>query len=148
MTSKQRLVLFCGVILLGALLMSNWSLPAQAGLLPPPRATLTPTPHATQTPTGTYIELRLPTNNIDLWTVVQWQDGVGNWHDVDSWRGVLDQINDHKGDKIWWVLPYSYGDGPMRWLVYDRAGGKLLATSHSFYLPGANQHVTVEVSLK
>jgi hypothetical protein len=147
MTSKQRLGVWLGVVIFGVLLIGSWQPAAQAGPLPPPRATLTPTPHASNLG-GTYIELRLPTDNINLWTVVQWQDAAGNWHDVESWRGILDTINDHKGDKIWWVLSYSYGDGPMRWLVYDRAGGKLLATSHAFYLPGANQHVTSEVVLK
>jgi hypothetical protein len=147
MTVKQRLGLWGGVVVVGLLLIGNWQPAAQAGILPPPRATLTPTPHAHPTE-GTYIELRLPTDNLNLWTVVQWQDGVGDWHNVDSWQGILDSIHDHKGDKIWWVLPYSYGTGPCRWLVYDRPGGKLLATSHSFYLPLAKQHVVAEVSLK
>jgi hypothetical protein len=147
MTFKQRLGIWCGVVIVGLLLIGSWQPAAQAGPLPPPRATLTPTPRAFSS-AGTYIELRLPTDNINLWTVVQWQDSAGNWHDVESWRGVLDKITDHKGDKIWWVLPYSYGDGPCRWQVYDRAGGRLLATSHAFYLPVANQHVTSEVVLK
>ena len=147
MTSKQRLGVWCGVVIVGLLLIGNWQPTAQAGPLPPPRATLTPTLHASNS-AGTYIELRLPTDNINLWTVVQWQDGVGNWHDVESWRGILDTIHEHKGDKIWWVLPYSYGDGPCRWLVYDRAGGQLLATSHAFYLPEANRRVIIEVTLR
>lgn len=146
MDIKQRLSVGCGLFVVALLMMGLWQPAAQAGTLPPPpRATLTPTPHSS---VGTYIELRLPTDNINLWTVVQWQDRAGGWHDVESWQGVLDSIHEHKGDKIWWVLPYSYGDGPCRWLVYDRAGGKLLATSRSFYLPVANQHVIVEVTLK
>jgi hypothetical protein len=148
MAFKQRFSLWCGIALVGLILIGSWQSTAQAGTLPPPpRPTLTPTPYAPGS-AGTYIELRLPTDNINLWTVVQWQDRVGGWHDVEGWRGVLDDINDHKGDKIWWVLPYSYGDGPCRWEVYDRAGGKLLATSSSFLLPEANQHVIVEVVLK
>lgn len=155
MTVKQHLGVWCGAVVVGLLLIGSGQPDAQAGTLPPPRATLTPMPYATLTPMphapsskGSYIELRLPTDNINLWTVVQWQDGVGNWHDVDGWRGVLDDINDHKGDKVWGVLPGEYGDGPIRWLVYDCAGGQLLATSHSFYLPDADRHVIVEVVLK
>ena len=145
MTLKHRAIVWIGLIVMGVLLTSLWQPTAQAGVLPPPRPTLTPT---SQSSTGAYIELRLPTDNINLWTVVQWQDGEGNWHDVESWRGILDEIHDHKGDKIWWVLPGEYGDGPCRWQVYDRAGGKLLATSHAFYLPMANRHVIAEVVLK
>ncbi len=145
MTLKHRAIVWIGLIVMGALLTSLWQPTAQAGVLPPPRPTLTPTP---QSSTGSYIELRVPTDNINLWTVVQWQDGEGNWHDVESWRGILDEIHEHKGDKIWWVLPGEYGDGPCRWQVYDRAGGKLLATSHAFYLPTANRHVIAEVVLK
>jgi hypothetical protein len=154
MTFRQQLALWSGIVMIGLLLLGSQLPAAQAGT-PPPRATLTPSPMPlptlTPTPvssTGTYIELRLPTDNINLWTVVQWQDGVGNWHDVEGWRGTLDFINDHKGDKVWWVLPYSYGDGPCRWLVYDHPDGNILATSHSFYLPGADRHVVVEVVLR
>lgn len=146
MTFNRRLGWWLGLAVIGWLVIGNWQAPAQAGMLPPPRATLTPTPAPASA--GTYIELRLPTDNLYLWTVVQWQDTVGGWHDVDGWRGPLDTINDHKGDKIWWVLPYSYGDGPCRWLVYERAGGRLLATSQPFYLPVANQHVIVEVVIR
>ena len=145
MTVKQRLGMWCGIIVVGLMLIGNWQPTVQAGTLPP-RATLTPPPAPSSE--SAYIELRLPTDNINLWTVVQWQDKGGNWHDVESWRGRLDDINDHKGHKIWWVLPGEYGVGPIRWLVYDRAGGQLLAPSHSFYLPGAHQHVIVEVALK
>ena len=147
MTLRQRLTVWTGIVVLGVMLI-GWPQPAaQAGTLPPPRATLTPTPQPAG-PVGTYIELRLPTDNINLWTVVQWQDRDGNWHDVESWRGVLNEIHEHKGDKTWWVLPGEYGHGPCRWLVYERSGGRLLATSRSFYLPTENQHVIVEVVLK
>lgn len=147
MTLRNSVVALTGLVLFGLLLIA-WPQPAaQAGPLPPPRPTLTPTPYASPS-VGTYIELRVPTDDLNLWTVVQWQDAQGRWHDVETWRGTLDEIHDHKGDKTWWVLPGEYGQGPCRWLVYDRAGGKLLATSHSFYLPGAHQRVIVEVVLK
>lgn len=144
MTVKQRLGMWGVIVLVGLTLIGGQLLTAQAGVLPP-RPTLTPAPHGSP---GARIELRLPTDNLNLWTVVQWQDRAGNWHEVEGWRGVLDSLNNHTGDKTWWVLSYSYGAGPMRWLVYDRAGGQLLATSQSFSLPEANQHVIVEVKLK
>jgi hypothetical protein len=147
MTFKQRFAVCCGVIAIGLLLLGGWQSPVQAGVLPPPRATLTPTPHAYSS-AGTYIELRLPTDNLNLWTAVQWQDSLGNWHDVEGWRGSPDATTEHKSNKIWWVLPYSYGKGPVRWQVYDRVGGQLLATSQSFFLPQANQHVVVELNAK
>ena len=146
MTFKQCLGVWCGAVVIGLILIGSGQPTVQAGILPP-RATLTPMPAAASSDSA-YIELRLPTDNLNLWTVVQWQDRAGHWHDVESWRGVLDGIHDHKGDKIWWVLPGEYGVGPVRWLVYDRAGGKLLATSRVFYLPDAHRHVIVEVVLK
>ncbi len=133
-----------------ALLMSLWSnTPAATAAPPPPRPTLTPTPYVVPAKiAGSYIELRVPTDNIKLWTVVQWQDPQGRWHDVETWRGILDEINQHKGDKRWWVYPRDYGKGPLRWLVYDQPNGQLLVTSRSFNLPGgSNQRVIVEVTL-
>jgi hypothetical protein len=149
MTVKQRLSVWCGAVVVGLMLIGSGQPAAQANQLPP-RATLTPVSQSqTHDSRGTYIELRLPTDNINLWTVVQWQDHAGKWRDVESWRGVLDSINNHVGDKIWWVLPGEFGIGPVRWLVYDRIDGKLLATSRTFYLPdGVNRHVIVEVVLK
>ncbi len=141
------LTLFCAVTLLAGL----WSSTPTAKAAPPPaRPTLTPTPYAAPARSvGSYIELRVPTDNIGLWTVVQWQDPQGAWHDVETWRGILDEINNHKGDKLWWVYARDYGKGPFRWVVYDRPGGQVLAASQSFNLPGApNQHVIVEVTLK
>ncbi len=147
MILRTSVIALTGLVLFGLLLSVGPQPAAQAGPLPPPRATLTPTPHASPS-VGTYIELRVPTDDLKLWTVVQWQDALGQWHDVETWRGTLDEIHDHKGDKIWWVLSGEYGQGPCRWLVYNRVGGKLLAASHSFYLPVANQRVIVEVVLK
>jgi hypothetical protein len=126
------------------------STPTATAAPPPPRPTLTPTPYvAPGRSVGSYIELRVPTDNLNLWTVVQWQDVQGHWHDVDTWRGSLDEINNHKGDKLWWVYARDYGTGPFRWVIYDQPDGQLLATSRSFNLPAAtNQHEIVEVTLK
>jgi hypothetical protein len=69
-----------------------------------------------------------------LWTIVQWQDSAGDWHDIEGWSGTLDEGS----KRVWWVAPAAFGTGPFRWTVYQSPGGdKLLATSDSFYLPDA-----------
>ena len=130
-------------ILIGALFAGT---PA-ATAAPPPRPTLTPTPSAVTSPKSSYLELHVPGDNKYLWTAVQWQDSAGNWHTVEGWQGILDNIHEHVGIKQWQVYPRDYGKYPFRWLVYQSQGGKLLTTSYSFRLPGANQRVIVEVTL-
>jgi hypothetical protein len=39
---------------------------------------------------GAYIELGIQDLLSGAWTVVQWQDTAGNWHDVEGWQGWLD----------------------------------------------------------
>jgi len=91
-----------------------------------------------------YIELHVHPAQAGLWTVVQWQDSAGGWHDVDGWGGTLDEGN----KRVWWVAPDAFGTGPLRWAVYQSQGGKLLATSASFHLPDAvGKKLRVEVSL-
>jgi hypothetical protein len=150
MTLQKFIFTLFGLICAVALLAGLGPNTPTATAAPPPRPTLTPTPYVAPAKiAGSYIELRVPTDNIKLWTVVQWQDPQGNWHDVETWRGILDEINQHKGDKRWWVYPRDYGTGPFRWLVYDQPNGQVLVTSRSFNLPGGpNQHVIVEVTLK
>ena len=152
MTRQTRFIIVIGLIVAAALFIGLLPGTPSVTAAPPPRPTLTPTPYSTPStgnPFGSYIELRLPTDNINLWTVVQWQDAQGGWHDVENWRGILDEINQHKGDKLWWVYPRDYGTGPFRWQVYQNPGGTLLATSYSFNLPGSDsQRVIVEVTLK
>jgi hypothetical protein len=85
----------------------------------------------------------------DLWTVVQWQDREGNWHDVEGWQGTPDGIVDGEGRKTWWLSRKLCGQGPFRWVIYTARGGEPLATSEPFYLPSApGQSVRVEVELK
>ncbi len=71
----------------------------------------------------------------NLWTVVQWQDDRGIWHDVEGWQGTLNEVQDAVGKKEWWVAEADLGKGPFRWVVYRGQDGALLATSESFYLP-------------
>jgi hypothetical protein len=88
----------------------------------------------------------------ELWTAVQWQDTGGRWHEVEGWRGTLDDAaNDAAngvGSKVWWVAKRDLGTGPFRWIVRHEYGGDLLAGSESFYLPGtAGETLQVEVLL-
>jgi hypothetical protein len=138
--SKRKLVLALAGLLIGSLVLAGV---AQADGLPP----RPPVPE-TSAAVGGYIELQLPTNQILLWTAVQWQDSLGGWHTVQGWQGTLDSLSAGVGNKRWWVAPADFGKGPFRWQVYQLFGGQLLATSDSFNLPsGSNKIVVVEASL-
>lgn len=96
-------------------------------------------------PVGGYIRLQMPETNLGLWTVVQWQDQVGKWHDVEGWRGNLDD----GFQKTWWVHPANFGQGPFRWVIYQSADGPFLAASNPFYLPTQGyQILPAELPLK
>jgi hypothetical protein len=62
---------------------------------------------------------------------------MGDWHDVEGWRGNLDEEEPGIGKKVWVVEDKDLGDGPFRWLLYARPGGPLAAISDPFYLPAA-----------
>jgi hypothetical protein len=154
MNHKKHPTIFWGTFtlaLIGVLLLA-WPLPTQAGPNLPPRK---PPPVAQppddddddkdDEPVGAHIVLHVPSAPAGVWTIVQWQDSAGGWHDIDGWQGTLDE-----GDqKMWWLAPYLFGKGPFRWLVYQSTRGeKLLAASESFYLPDAEgEKLWVEVSL-
>jgi len=72
-----------------------------------------------------------------LWTVVQQQDDVGDWRDVQEWQGVFEEVHDDEGIKTWWVDEDDFGYGLFRWMVYDGPEGELIAQSEPFYLPSA-----------
>jgi hypothetical protein len=153
-----RSVLFVGV--LGALtLFAGLPILSQAAPVSQPpvgtRLPSRPTPTAISAgpisplapPPGAYIELRVPSAPAGLWTGVQWQDGVGDWHAVDGWQGTLDAVVDGEGSKLWWVAQAQWGQGPFRWELYQGQGGPVLARSDLFSLPGAaNQTVRVQVA--
>jgi len=114
---------------------------------PPPRTTATPLPIATpiassvkktDIPTGAFITLQ---TQAGTWSVVQWQDANGDWHDVGGWRGsVVD------GSVQWWVAQKDFGTGPFRWAVYQFGGGELTAASEAFHLPaGTNDTLDITV---
>jgi hypothetical protein len=142
----------------------------------PPRPTIPPTPSVPPThtpvsyptpprasrlhpgPSGGFIDLQAqfgpawPWADVhwqELWTVVQLRDHRGGWHDVDGWQGTFDEIINLRGRKVWWVAEEHLGLGQFRWAVYLSPGGRLLATSEPFYLPGSpGDTVTVEVLLE
>lgn len=131
---------------------------------PQPTETAVPAPRPPQPPpAGGFIELRVGlTPSVlwqtihwqDLWTVVQWKDAWGSWHDVEGWRGELDDAVIGEGGKVvgektWWVARSDLGKGPFRWLIYRGEGGRVLAISEPFYLPGTpGKRVMVEVALR
>jgi hypothetical protein len=89
----------------------------------------------------------------DLWTVVQWQDALGNWHTVEGWQGEMDGVAIDaagmvSGHKTWWVAQKDFGTGPFRWVVTGGTGSAPLAASGPFDLPSVNRAtVTVALSL-
>lgn len=153
--------------------------PNMGGL--PPRTTPgpQPTPEPITTPTspdggsdsgsgdapGSVIELRVAVNGSDwqrLWTVVQWQDALGEWHDVTGWQGIPDDVlKTGYIVKLWWVEKRDTNTGPFRWLVYPQdtlpvsaAGRKgcnddrrCPAISEPFDLPAPGQWATIGVAV-
>lgn len=122
-------------------------LPTRPTDSPTATPTVTPTaPTATPVPVkpivyGAYIQLQLSGsyNPAHLWTIVQWQDTNGGWHNVDGWQGTLDDGS----SKTWWVAPEDFGTGPFRWVAYATKGGQLLASSSSFDLPDQTKEIVL-----
>jgi hypothetical protein len=145
----------------------------------PPKSTSTPAkptvpPKATSQPTivptlpssdagrekGGVIELLagLPSSGTvrlrEVFTVVQWQDGNGDWHDVEGWRGQPDNIVGRTALKTWWVSEDDLGTGPFRWRVFwdvyvdvSPSTARVMDSS-PFYLPDAGRTVVVEMSTR
>jgi len=109
---------------------------------------------------GSMIELRVAVDSGDWqqwWTVVQWQDERGDWHDVTGWQGILDGVLKidqlDYGTKLWWVEKHDVGSGPFRWLVYRQgAVGSVTSgvpvSSAPFNLPAIGQLATVDIALR
>lgn len=122
---------------------------------PPPLKTPLPSPAGLD---GAVIELNVlfpaswPWREIgwqDLWTIVQWQDAFGNWHDVTGWQGGLDSISqqdgEYVGSKMWWAGREQAVPGVFRWLVLQDKDGARLGASESFTANTTNR-VRVELS--
>ena len=114
-----------------------------------PQATATSAPAPSSPARGGFITLRVPSAHAEMWTLVQWQNEWDNWYDVTGWQGTFDEITYGVGTKTWWVAREGFGTGPFRWVVYESAGGAVVATSESFYLPDTvGEMVTVEAWCK
>ena len=123
---------------------------------PGPEPEPSPEPEQKPGPVGALIELRVQFDQAWSWadnpwpemeTIVQWQDGLGEWHDVEGWRGGFDEVTGYEGRKSWWMPKEHLGAGPFRWAVYLERGGALLVLSESFYTPrSAGQVLRVVVS--
>ena len=91
-----------------------------------------------------YIELHVQSASSGVWSVVEWQDSDGNWHDVEGWRSSLPE----DGIQRWVVEAKDFNTGPFRWVVRQGQSGVAAGMSHSFNLPaGANETVQVMVTL-
>jgi len=107
----------------------------------PPRPTPTAVPMPSSTPQGARIVLQTLQTQAEMWTVVQWQDINGDWHNVDGWRG-----SSVDGSVQWWVAQKDFGTGPFRWAVYSSEEGELSAASETFHMPtDANQTLVITV---
>ena len=141
-TTRIRAILILSV--LGTLtLLPSLALAAPATL--PPRPTPSPdAPPVPKPPTGAYIRLHVTPPPGEIWTIVQWQDAFGRWHDVEGWQGTLD----NSYSKLWWVAKKDFATGPFRWAIHKNRDGRLLAVSEPFHLPDTlNETVLVEISL-
>ncbi len=165
-TKNSRLgILFLLVLGVAFALATVTLLPAMADTSSlPPRPTVEPTAAPTEAPADTssgpsrvessQIVLEVDVEGLAgvdswraLWTVVQWQDGLGRWHDVTGWRGHLDTYDGATATKRWWVLEDDFGAGPFRWLVLGEPDGEVLAATDPFSLPSLpNSVVTVVAS--
>ena len=139
--------------------------------LPPLSPTGTPTPAPAQTPPPTAGADGWPEEGINIvlqvafspnwpwdevhWQeleiTVQWQAADGQWHDVQGWKGTLNQVITGEeeqviGIKSWWVGEAASGAGYFRWLVNRCVGCAPLAASEPFYLP-SYQSVTLRVDV-
>jgi hypothetical protein len=143
--------LICAVVFLGVLLPV---LPAHAASPPlsPLSFALSPLSSTASLVSddddeGGWIEIYVLVGNWqEPWTVVQWKDALGGWNDVAGWRGQFDMLQNGIGYKTWEVDPANFGMAPMRWIVYEKASGAIVAKSDEFSLPTEiGQTVTLEV---
>ncbi len=116
---------------------------APSGL--PPRPTVEPTAVPVA---GASIQLLLANATVGadgVWTMIQWQDADGDWHDVEGWQGTVEL----DGTQTWWVDGTQLGTGPFRWRIYTEQDGSPLAISDDFYLPERSRMVmTVAVEIE
>ena len=137
---KLKRIHFYLIVLVGVVL-AQFALMRAASVVTalPPRPTVAPTPRPDK---GGQIELQVEGAAADVWTLVQWQDAEGDWHDVDGWQGSLDDGR----SKTWWVGEAHLGSGPFRWVVLGE--NNLTEISEPFDLPALpDEKVIVTISL-
>ncbi len=116
-------------LMMGALAVALLTFAAQAHADDlPPRPTPSPSAPAPDVAT---ITLALNGTPNGAYTVVQWKDPSGGWHNVEGWQHAVDASQQVR----WAVYPRDFGDGPFRWAVYTRAWGTLLGVTPDFQLP-------------
>jgi hypothetical protein len=80
--------------------------------------------------------------------MIEWQDGQGNWHDVEGWKAILDEVKGSEGRKVWYVSSDLFGKGPFCWVICPDPGSEPIATSAPFHMPdAAGETVRVNVSV-
>jgi hypothetical protein len=152
---KARFMIIVGLMLALAFMGSQFVWPlmqVQAGPTLPPRDVPTSQPDTHDDDSGSndrsnplvaFIELQASSASAGSWSVVQWQDSDGNWHDVEGWRSVLGS----DGYQRWTVEAKDFNTGLFRWQVRQGGpDGAVLGTSQTFNLP-ANALEVVTVSL-
>lgn len=150
-SNKTRFIIILGLMLALAFIGSQFVWPlmqVQAGPTLPPRNTPQPSSNdddddSGSTPLVAFIELQAPSAATGSWSVVQWQDSDGNWHDVEGWRSVLGV----GGYQRWTVAAKDFNTGLFRWQIRQGGpDGAVLGTSQTFDLP-ANALQTMVVSV-
>ena len=139
MNSSSRLFLVLCLLVGLSLVAAVMSQPTAVADNLPPRPTLVPTVAPSTPVIGGAIHLRVNGPTAGLWTVVQWQDGLGGWHDVTGWRGEFVP----QGYVHWWVAPPDLATGPFRWQIFTAEDGDMAAVSAPFYLPETNGQTLV-----
>ncbi len=122
------------VVVVAMLLTLTGLAPVFAGLPPRPTPSPAPTPEKFS-PAGAQLVLQ---THAGPWSVVQWQDINGAWHDVDGWRGAVEN-----GTVTWWVAPKDFGTGPFRWAVSLSAASEIVAAGEPFTLPAASNETVI-----
>ena len=137
--------------LLGLAFGMAWPSFIEAQSTLPSRESPTPAPQPkdktrdSDNPLGDTIELQAQPVPAGAWSVVQWRDNTGSWHDVEGWKRALGTT----GFEQWWVAAKDFNTGPFRWLITQGPGGPELGISQPFNLPaGAGQVLRVEVMIQ
>ena len=142
-----QFAVICAFALAGLVLTLSPTVAAPPTL--PPRPVADPTPTDVAAPAravGAWIQVQGPVSvSQDVWVVVQWQDSLGNWNDVDSWRGQYDSISNNVGVKTWWVDQTLFGATMFRWTAYDKKSGQVVSSTSPFSLPNVKNQTLLTV---